>query len=147
MTDLAALAEAWVDAAAAYENAPSTGKFAAGYNAVRAAKTAFIQALAAKDAEITRLEADSVAMMKQIEESQQRRQRFADSLEANLVPHRCPICDGRGQVQFNPAMPFGDGASCGPWPCKPCNASGIVWNVWANSRPHPMTPAPSQRRG
>lgn len=53
--NLAALAEAWVDAAAAYENAPSTGKFAAGYNAVRAAKTAFIQALAAKDAEIARL--------------------------------------------------------------------------------------------
>jgi hypothetical protein len=42
------------------------------------------------------------------------------------TPHRCPICLGRGMVDFDPDLP-GVGTATGPRPCKPCSGTGIVW--------------------
>ena len=87
------------------------------------------------------LRVDNSAMMAQIEASQRRRMDIGDALDMNQAPHRCPVCDGRGQVQFNPAMPFTDGTSAGPWPCKPCNGTGIVWTVWQTAENSARTAA------
>jgi len=43
------------------------------------------------------------------------------------IPHRCPVCEGRGMVQWDPDLPFGDSANAGPWPCRACSGTGIVW--------------------
>jgi hypothetical protein len=42
-------------------------------------------------------------------------------------PHRCPVCDGKGRVLFDPENPHGHHSAVQDWPCKPCGASGIVW--------------------
>jgi len=45
-------------------------------------------------------------------------------------PHRCPICFGFGKITWDPDHPPLDGipsTAKGPWPCKPCKGSGIVW--------------------
>lgn len=43
----------------------------------------------------------------------------------------CPCCNGSGLVS-RPPWVAGDqqafsASSCGPWPCKACNGSGMLW--------------------
>ena len=42
-------------------------------------------------------------------------------------PHKCPVCDGRGRVLFDPENPFKRGSSVQDWACKPCSGSGVLW--------------------
>lgn len=49
------------------------------------------------------------------------------------VPYKCPACNGTGLVSRPPWI-AGDldnftTSSCGPWPCKPCGGSGVLWSV------------------
>lgn len=49
------------------------------------------------------------------------------------TPHKCPVCDGTGKVSRPPNIP-GDvqewsGAGSGPYPCKACESSCIVWDI------------------
>lgn len=40
---------------------------------------------------------------------------------------RCPICEGRGAVAFNPAMPTSStDCSAGPWTCPTCNGLRVI---------------------
>lgn len=130
-TDLARLAEAW--ARAAEQLGMDRCNYATSGNAARscvdAARTAFLTAFAALQAAVGKLRTDNAAMMKQIEESQMGRLAKGDALLANKAPHRCPVCEGRGQVLFNPDLPHSSGTSCGPWICRPCMGSGILWTV------------------
>jgi hypothetical protein len=52
------------------------------------------------------------------------------------IPHKCPVCDGSGLVSRPPYV-AGDqrewsSSSCGPWPCKSCVGSGLLWAVPPN---------------
>lgn len=47
------------------------------------------------------------------------------------IPHKCPCCDGSGLVSRPPYV-AGDqvewvSTSCGPWRCKSCNGTGVLW--------------------
>lgn len=46
-------------------------------------------------------------------------------------PHRCPVCEGRGKLQYDPVNPFVEVASSAAgvpmWECRPCGGTGIVW--------------------
>ena len=49
------------------------------------------------------------------------------------VPHRCPVCNGTGLVSVPPGI-AGDvthftTSSTGPWPCRCCNGTGILWQI------------------
>jgi len=42
---------------------------------------------------------------------------------------RCPICAGRGVLNYPPGTPIGQdfsSTSTGPWPCERCNGDGII---------------------
>ena len=46
-------------------------------------------------------------------------------------PFKCPCCDGTGKVSRPPHI-AGDievwsDNQCGPYPCQPCNGSGVLW--------------------
>lgn len=46
------------------------------------------------------------------------------------TPHKCPVCDGHGVVSYPPGTAVGVpfiSSSAGPWPCTPCNGSGIIF--------------------
>ena len=48
-----------------------------------------------------------------------------------MTPHRCPVCEGHGVVGYPPGTPAGQpftGSSTGPWECRPCGGTGIVWS-------------------
>lgn len=58
------------------------------------------------------------------------------------TPHKCPKCDGRGQLQYDPRMPFSTGhTSCGPWPCDACGSTGILWSHGSPLPEPPYGPA------
>lgn len=47
------------------------------------------------------------------------------------VPFRCPVCDGRGVLAYPPGTPAGQAfvsTSMGPWPCRSCAGTGIIWS-------------------
>lgn len=50
---------------------------------------------------------------------------------SNVQPHRCPCCSGSGLVSRPPWIAgdsnFWTGTSCGPWPCKACAGTGVLW--------------------
>lgn len=47
-----------------------------------------------------------------------------------MKPYKCPKCEGKGQLLYDPANPFGGvTSSTGPWRCPACNATGIVYTV------------------
>ena len=46
---------------------------------------------------------------------------------------KCPACDGQG-LRNRPPWVAGDQyewstTSCGPWPCGPCNGTGLLWVI------------------
>jgi hypothetical protein len=44
------------------------------------------------------------------------------------TPHRCPICDGRGSVTWDPNNPRATaGTSAGPWTCPTCLGARVLW--------------------
>lgn len=46
------------------------------------------------------------------------------------TPHRCPVCDGRGNVPygFYSGQPVGSTTAAPlPEPCRSCAGSGLVW--------------------
>lgn len=48
------------------------------------------------------------------------------------VPHRCPVCLGRGVVSYPPGVAAGQSfasTSAGPWPCQPCGGTGLLWSA------------------
>lgn len=45
----------------------------------------------------------------------------------HTTPHRCPVCEGKGRVLFDPDNPHQRFSSVQDWPCRPCGASGIIW--------------------
>lgn len=51
-----------------------------------------------------------------------------DALEAALnTPYRCPVCDGRGKVPWDPALPTSTAhTDAGPWTCLPCKGKGVL---------------------
>lgn len=54
------------------------------------------------------------------------------------TPHCCPVCAGTGLVSVPPGIP-GDlesftTASLGPWECRPCAGTGIIWSGGAAIR-------------
>jgi len=58
-------------------------------------------------------------------------------------PHRCPVCDGTGIVSRPPDVP-GDVLSwpstdTGPYSCRACSGSGIVWEFDPVSVMSPLT--------
>lgn len=51
---------------------------------------------------------------------------------AGWTPHLCPVCEGRGKLQYNPANPFNAGTwSAGStvpvWICHACKGAGVLW--------------------
>lgn len=50
-----------------------------------------------------------------------------ETLKPKGSPHRCPVCDGRGQV-FNGFYPQTDNiVTIGPDLCRTCSGLGLVW--------------------
>lgn len=45
----------------------------------------------------------------------------------DMKPHKCPVCEGKGQVPFNPAEPLSSDRDKTSWPCKPCSGGGVLW--------------------
>lgn len=50
---------------------------------------------------------------------------------SGTIPHRCPVCNGTGLVSRPPGV-AGDqeewaSSSCGPYPCRSCGGSGVLW--------------------
>ena len=46
------------------------------------------------------------------------------------VPHKCPKCDGYGQLLYDPNNPFGQGTTvAGPWFCPACTGTGVIWST------------------
>lgn len=55
--------------------------------------------------------------------------RRSPSSAQEATPHRCPVCEGLGAVQFNPLMPTSaNQASVGPWPCPTCGGTRVIWS-------------------
>ena len=57
-------------------------------------------------------------------------------MTSTATPHRCPVCNGQGYVARPPHI-AGDqqewvDTSAGPWPCRACLATGLIWS---NQRP------------
>lgn len=55
-----------------------------------------------------------------------------ESSTKGLTPHKCPVCNGAGKLN-RPSYVAGDQRSWvtnspGPWPCKPCSGTGILWS-------------------
>ena len=47
-----------------------------------------------------------------------------------MKPYKCPKCDGRGMLQYDPEFPFAEANTTGgPWACPPCGATGILWGL------------------
>jgi len=56
-----------------------------------------------------------------------------------MIPHKCPVCDGQGLVN-RPPWVAGDqkewvASSVGPWLCKVCQGTGIVWGKKSKDAP------------
>ena len=55
------------------------------------------------------------------------------SLNKQATPFKCPVCNGKQMVSFPPNI-AGDapglysGTSLGPYPCRVCDGTGIVWS-------------------
>ena len=49
------------------------------------------------------------------------------SFSAQTIPHRCPVCEGKGRVLFNPDDPHAFRSNVEDWPCRPCGATGVLW--------------------
>lgn len=51
------------------------------------------------------------------------------------TPHKCPVCEGRGKLSYDPANPFANSAlnfwSAGSimplWSCHACAGTGVLW--------------------
>ena len=61
------------------------------------------------------------------------------------MPHKCPVCDGTGLVSRPPHI-AGDveswaDSSSGPYQCKGCNGSGIVWENPAETLARSVPPS------
>jgi len=123
MSDLVKLAEAVKEASRRDAEHPTLDEI------TPEAWAAFTAEARRAEAERDALQAENTAMRRQIEAGQMRRLAKGDALLADKSPHRCPVCEGRGQVLFNPDMPYGSSASAGPWLCRPCMGSGILWTV------------------
>ena len=46
---------------------------------------------------------------------------------AGRVPHRCPVCEGRGHVPAGFYVGKGSATSANPEGCRSCNGTGILW--------------------
>lgn len=50
---------------------------------------------------------------------------------AGWTPHKCPVCEGIGKVQYDPVDPFrvNNALLSQPsnWPCKACAGTGVLW--------------------
>jgi hypothetical protein len=48
-----------------------------------------------------------------------------------MTPYKCPVCDGSGLVSRPPYVagdaPVWTSTSCGPWTCRACSGTGIIW--------------------
>lgn len=44
-----------------------------------------------------------------------------------LRPHKCPVCEGKSHVPFNPDDPLSVSRDKTSWPCKPCSGTGVLW--------------------
>src|SRR5208283_3367950 len=54
------------------------------------------------------------------------------------IPHKCPVCNGRGKV---PAGFYGDkGIDASESPCRSCHGSGLVWSNDWSMLPYPGPP-------
>lgn len=47
--------------------------------------------------------------------------------QVSTKPHCCPVCEGRGRVLFDPDRPYAARSEVQDWPCRPCNATGVLW--------------------
>ena len=62
-----------------------------------------------------------------------------------MIPHKCPVCDGTGLVS-KPPWVAGDQSTwvtteLGPYPCKSCGGTGIIWTFDA-----PVCPEPEEKK-
>jgi DnaJ-class molecular chaperone len=46
----------------------------------------------------------------------------------NSVPHKCPVCEGRGKVPYNFYDLRGTTTACSEEVCKSCWGTGILWS-------------------
>jgi len=59
-----------------------------------------------------------------------------------MKPYKCPKCDGKGMLTFDPNLPTAQAyISSGPWKCDKCDG-GIIWqpepiDVWSWDVPYP----------
>lgn len=42
-------------------------------------------------------------------------------------PHKCPVCDGKRRVLFDPEHPHASQSNVRDWPCAVCSETGLVW--------------------
>jgi len=54
-------------------------------------------------------------------------------ITARVRPYKCPVCDGAGLVSRPPHI-AGDvyewpDSQTGPYPCKSCSGTGILWGT------------------
>ena len=44
-------------------------------------------------------------------------------------PYKCPVCSGTGLVSYPPGfcVEYWSGGTAGPWTCRACNGSGVLW--------------------
>lgn len=59
-----------------------------------------------------------------------------------MRPHKCPVCDGTGNVPYPPGSAAGIpgyGTACVPWPCHACSGTGVLWEIEVKPGPaiHP----------
>lgn len=55
------------------------------------------------------------------------------------TPHKCPKCDGKGWLLFDPQMPYATAStSSGPWKCDVCQ-EGVLWSPGTHKAPPSYT--------
>ncbi len=45
-----------------------------------------------------------------------------------MMPHKCPVCNGLGQVQGSFYGNMGTGGAM-QVPCRSCNGTGVIWET------------------
>jgi hypothetical protein len=59
-----------------------------------------------------------------------------------MIPHKCPVCDGTGKVSRPPHVagdvPSWSDSSGGPYNCRACKGTCLVWEAETVSIPTPF---------
>ena len=53
--------------------------------------------------------------------------RIEESNQDKRSLHKCPVCEGRGEVQAGFYGGFGALTSVSPETCRTCNGKGVIW--------------------